>query len=53
MQDQVNVWRNHELPDIEAKSLIYRGFIEDGVDAPKHLARGVHKLYFAPPQAGI
>jgi hypothetical protein len=28
--------------------IIYRAFIEDELDAPKHLARRVHELYFAP-----
>lgn len=48
MQDQINVWKNHELPDVSAKEVIYRAFIEEGVDAPKHLARTVHNHYFEP-----
>ena len=49
MQSQLDVWRNHELPDIQAKELIYRAFIQDAVDVPKHLARAVHQNYFEPP----
>lgn len=46
MERQVNVWRNHSLPDIQAKEIIYRAFIEGHLDAPKHLAREVHQRYF-------
>ena len=49
MKEQVNVWRNHTLPDIEAKNLIYGAFIEGQLDAAKHLAPVVHKHYFEPP----
>ena len=36
------------MADVTAKMIIYRAFIEDELDAPKHLARRVHELYFAP-----
>jgi len=45
---QVDVWRGYELPDAEAKVIIYRAFIEDELEAPKHLAKEVHQLYFEP-----
>lgn len=48
MTEQVNAWQNHQLPDIEAKAIIYRAFIEDAVAAPKHIARVVHNEYFQP-----
>jgi hypothetical protein len=48
MTERIDAWQNHNLPDIEAKNLIYRAFIEEDVDAPRHLARAVHQLYFEP-----
>jgi hypothetical protein len=48
MQRQVEAWRSQQLSDDAAKVLIYRAFVEDELDAPKHLARAVHQLYFDP-----
>lgn len=48
MTAQIDAWRNHTLPDIEAKSLIYDAFVKDQVDAPKHLMKAVHSEYFEP-----
>ncbi|HET7433722.1 MAG TPA: DUF932 domain-containing protein [Thermoanaerobaculia bacterium] len=48
MQRQVDAWRGYELPDDRARLIIYRAFIEDGLDAAKHLARVVHQQYFEP-----
>jgi hypothetical protein len=48
MTAQVNAWQHHQLPDIEAKSLIYDAFVKDQVDAPKHLMKAVHAEYFEP-----
>ena len=48
MADQITNWRAHQLTDGQAKEQIYRAFIEDQLDAPKHLARLVHKEYFEP-----
>jgi hypothetical protein len=48
MQRQVDAWRGFELPDDRARLVIYRAFIEDGLDAAKHLARIVHQQYFEP-----
>jgi hypothetical protein len=28
--------------------VVYRALVESELDVPKHLARGVHKLYFNP-----
>ena len=44
----VEAWRESQLPDVAAKLVIYRAFIESEVDFPKHLARPVHDLYFNP-----
>jgi hypothetical protein len=48
MQKQVEGWRGYQLSDAAAKLLIYHAFIEDGLEAPKHLARRVNDLYFDP-----
>jgi hypothetical protein len=37
-----------ELTDVTAKVVIYEAFVEGKLEAPKHLARGVHDLYFEP-----
>ena len=48
MQRQVEAWRATQLSDDAAKVVIYRAFVEDELDAPKHLAKAVHMLYFNP-----
>jgi hypothetical protein len=48
MRRQVETWRAQQLTSATAKLVIYRAFIEDELDAPKHLARRVHELHFAP-----
>ena len=48
MRRQVEGWKNLQLPETHAKLLIYRAFVEEELDAPKHLARKVHDLYFNP-----
>jgi hypothetical protein len=47
---QVERWRAQQPTSATTKLIIYRVFIEDELDAPKHLARRVHDLYFAPLQ---
>jgi hypothetical protein len=48
MRRQVETWRAQQLTNAAAKLIIYRAFVEDDLDAPKHLARRVRELYFAP-----
>lgn len=48
MTQQVARWRESQLTDVTAKLIIYRGFVEGGIDLPKHLAGPVHNLYFNP-----
>lgn len=48
LQRQVENWRNLQLSDIEAKSIIYAAFIEGELEAPKSLINMVHSLYFEP-----
>ena len=48
MRKQVEAWQRSELTDVAAKVVIYEAFIEGKLEAPKHLARSVHDLYFEP-----
>jgi len=48
MAQQIDHWRQAQLTDGQAKEIIYRAFIEDELEAPKHLARVVHQQYFNP-----
>jgi hypothetical protein len=51
MKKDIQVWQNHELPDVRAKEVIYDAFIGSSIDAPKHLAKVVHQHYFQPTPA--
>jgi hypothetical protein len=44
----VEAWLGSELADVTAKVIIYEAFVEGKLEAPKHLARTVHDLYFEP-----
>ena len=46
MRKQVETWQRSELADVTAKVVIYETFVEGRLEAPKHLARAVHDLYF-------
>jgi hypothetical protein len=48
MRKQVETWQRNELTDVTAKVVIYAAFVEGKLEAPKHLARTVHDLYFEP-----
>ena len=48
MRNQVVAWQRSELTDVTAKVVIYEAFVEGKLEAPKHLARVVHDLYFEP-----
>jgi len=37
-----------ELTDVTVKVVIYEAFVEGKLEAPRHLARSVHDLYFEP-----
>ena len=45
---QVEAWQRSELTDVTAKVVIYEAFVEGRLEAPKHLARSAHDLYFEP-----
>jgi hypothetical protein len=42
----VEAWQRSELTDVTAKVVIYKAFVEAKLEAPKHLARSVHDVYF-------
>src|ERR1700739_2998183 len=46
--DKVEAWQRSEVADVTAKVVIYEAFVEGKLEAPKHLARSVHDLYFEP-----
>jgi hypothetical protein len=48
MRRQIDIWRSSQIADQEAKLVIYQAFVEGELEAPKHLARRVHDLYFNP-----
>jgi hypothetical protein len=41
-REQVEGWRSSQIADEQAKLVIYRAFIENQLDVPRHLARSVH-----------
>ena len=48
MRRQIEAWKGSLLTRDVAKLIIYRAFVEGELEAPKHLARRVHELYFNP-----
>ncbi len=48
MRKQVEARQKSELTEATAKVVIYEAFVEGRLEAPKHLARTVHDLYFEP-----
>jgi len=48
MRRQVESWQKFEFTDVTAKVVIYETFVEGKLEAPKHLARALHDLYFEP-----
>src|SRR5690242_15292461 len=48
MRRQIMAWKESQISDDDAKLVIYRAFVEETLEAPKHLARRVHELYFNP-----
>jgi hypothetical protein len=48
MRKQVETRQKAELTDVTAKVVIYEAFVDGRLEAPKHLARTVHDLYFEP-----
>lgn len=48
IRKQVEAWQRSEVTDVTAKVVIYEAFVEGKLEAPRHLGRAVHDLYFKP-----
>jgi len=48
MRKQVEAWQRSEFADVTAKVVIYEALVEGRLEAPKHLARNLHDVYFEP-----
>ena len=48
MVQSVERWQETQLSDVSAKVVIYRAFVEGELEAPRHLDKQVHDLYFNP-----
>lgn len=48
MRKQIEAWRASEVTEVKAKVVIDEAFVEGKLEAPNHLARAVHDLYFEP-----
>ena len=48
MMMQIEMWKQSQLTEVDAKMIIYQAFIEGELEVPRHLARTVHDLYFNP-----
>lgn len=44
----LDAWRGYELPDANAKAVIYDAFVAGRLDVSRRLAPDVHRLYFQP-----
>lgn len=49
IMQNVNRWKDFDLSDSAARSVIYDAFILGQLDAPERLASDVHEMYFNPP----
>jgi len=48
MQIQVSAWKEIQVTDDQARLAIFKAFVEDELDAPKHLAREVWRNWREP-----
>src|SRR5262245_1511960 len=48
MKKQVEQWRESQIPDVTAKLIIYRAFVEGELDVSTSLMALVHRNYFQP-----
>ena len=48
MQRQVELWRQTQITDSQAKLILYSAFVDGKLDAPKSLLSEVHRSYFEP-----
>jgi len=50
MKRQVEQWQESQIPDVTAKLIIYRAFVDGELEAPSSLMVAVHRNYFQPPR---
>ena len=48
MKRQVEQWQEAQIPDVTAKLIIYRAFVDGELEAPSSLMAAVHRNYFQP-----
>jgi len=48
LQRQVELWRQTQITDAQAKLIFYSAFVDGKLDAPKGLLQDVHRQYFEP-----
>jgi len=48
LKTQIDSWQKHEVPERDAKLLLYDAFVEGKLNAPKSLLPVVHRHYFNP-----
>ena len=48
MKRQVEQWQEAQIPDVTAKLIIYRAFVDGELEAPSSLIVTVHRYYFQP-----
>jgi hypothetical protein len=48
LQQQIVDWQERQITDQQARLIIYRAFVEDGLKAPRQLIHKVHQQYFEP-----
>src|ERR1700692_2973820 len=48
MKRQIETWQGSQITDNFAKLVIYKAFVEDELDCPKHIAKYVHQNFFNP-----
>lgn len=48
LKRQILDWQERQITDDFAKLIIYRAFVEGGLEAPKGLIKNVHRNYFEP-----
>jgi Domain of unknown function (DUF932) len=48
MKRQVEQWQEAQIPDVMAKLMIYRAFVDGELEAPSSLMVTVHRNYFQP-----
>jgi hypothetical protein len=48
MQRQVDLWRQTQITDAQARLIFYSAFVDGRLKAPEGLLYDVHRMYFEP-----